>query len=258
MNERKYTFFLGGNDAEMTAIKEILVSLGVPFFDKNLLWGAKLSVYTDQLKALPPEGIPVLVELALDVDYPDNTIIIDHHNDKAGTNQKTSLEQTADLLNIRLNRRQQLISANDKNYIPEMKAMGASQEEIKNIRAFDRKCQGVTEDDEKKAEISIQNHTRNIGKNGLIVHSLTEKTSPVTDRLYGRYDHLFIITPSKELNYFGTGPVIQKLENIYEKRKNENKNLIYWKGGNLPHNGFFGANSPLDENEIEQLIALFQ
>ena len=42
-NNQQFIFFLGGHDAEMNTIQGILDMKTIPYFDKNLSWGAKLS-----------------------------------------------------------------------------------------------------------------------------------------------------------------------------------------------------------------------
>jgi hypothetical protein len=252
--KKKYVFFLGGYDAEMVTIKAIFGTEKIPYFDKHLNWGASLSDYKEELKALSKGEIPVFIELCLDISYPHQAIIIDHHNERAGKDQKTSIEQAAELLGLKLNRRQRLISANDRGHVIAMKAMGATCKEIREIRAFDRQCQGVTKDDETAAEISIQNHSENLTPDSIYIKSLTEKASPLLDRLYETYKHIFVVTPSKQLHYFGPGEMIQRLERIYKKMKISRPGLIFWKGGYLPDKGFFGSKATLDKKQIKELF----
>jgi hypothetical protein len=253
-----YVFFLGGYDAEMVTIKELFASRKIPFFDNHLSWGAALSDYRRELEILSRDQIPVLIELHLDIPYPERTVIIDHHNERAGKDQKTSIEQVAELLNIKLNRHQRLISANDRGHVPGMKAMGATEQEIRDIRQFDRQCQGVKTDDEKAAELSIQKHSEDLAPGSIYIKSLTEKTSPLLDRLYDRYRHIFIVTPSKELHYFGAGDMIQRLEKIYQKMKQSKPGLIFWKGGYLPDTGFFGSKFTLNKQQIKSLFTVLK
>ncbi|MGE5343248.1 MAG: hypothetical protein ACM3SY_17390 [Candidatus Omnitrophota bacterium] len=238
----------------MIAIRDILIRHCIPYFDKNLIWGAALSVYRDELRQCAEDEIPVLVELRLDAEYPERALIIDHHNDRAGKDRKTSLEQTAALLGIELDRHQRLISANDRGHIPAMQALGASPSEIAHIRIYDRQCQGVTADDEIKAEESIRHHSEILHPQTIFVNSLTEKTSPVMDRLFNQYTYIFIVTPSNDLSYFGPGHVIEKLEHIYRKLKEEKPDILYWKGGNLPDYGFFGSTRAIAKPQVIELL----
>jgi hypothetical protein len=43
--KKGYKFYLGGADAEMSAIREHLERNNIPFVDWNLKWGAKASTY---------------------------------------------------------------------------------------------------------------------------------------------------------------------------------------------------------------------
>ncbi|MEG8947982.1 hypothetical protein [Rosettibacter firmus] len=251
--ETSFVFFLGGYDAEMVVIKEILEEKKLDFKDKKLSWGAKLSEYEEELKKLPEDKIPVIIELELDIPYPDNSIIIDHHNEKAGANKKTSIEQVADLLKIELNRWQQLVSINDKAYIDGMIDFGATQTEIDEVRAFDRKCQGITEDDEKLAELSIKYYCQEIPPDGVYILSMTDKTSPIFDRLYKYYRHIFINTVGNKFNYSGTGKVVKNFVSYFQELEKNHESVKFWYGGNLPFSGYFGSNIPITIKNIYEI-----
>jgi len=150
--EKKYKFFLGGNDAEMEIIRNLLKENKQQFYEKELTWGAKLSEYKTEIENLTPEQIPVFIELALDISYPQNSIIVDHHNQNSGADKKTSIEQVADLLNLELNREQQLISANDRDMFKGMQLLNASNEEIEKVNELEKKAQNITDEDYKLAE----------------------------------------------------------------------------------------------------------
>jgi len=250
----KYVFFLGGYDAEMLEIRNTLEERGEWFYDRKLSWGAYLSAYKNEIDGLSADAIPVFIELKLDVTPPKNFKIIDHHDEKTGKDKKTSIEQVADLLGIELNRRQQLISANDKGHIREMRKFCATDEEIVEIRALDRKAQGVTEDDERLAEKSIEEHIEKVTDDAVIVNSLTNKTSPVFDLLYDKYTHIFVFTPDGEMNYSGTGAVVNSLVKRYEEGQKENPSLEFWYGGDLPDYGFFGAKSQINEDDVKEIL----
>ncbi|MBF0234808.1 MAG: hypothetical protein HQK65_17485 [Desulfamplus sp.] len=251
----KLVFFLGGYDAEMLTIREMLIKNNETIFDKKLSWNnAKLSAYKDEIKALSEKQIPVFIELELDYSYPEYAKIIDHHNEKAGRDKETSIEQVGKLLGINLDRYQQLISANDKGHINGMRMVCATDEEIQKIRAFDRKAQGVTQEDEKLAIKSIDENLEIINTQSVIINSLSEKTSPIVDILYEKYCHIFIYTPAGTLTYSGTGEIIQKFENFCNKLNEKDKNLNYWKGGDLPKRGYFGADKPISRDIIIDIV----
>ena len=168
-----YIFLLGGHDLEMLEIKKILDEKKLKYYDSKLVWGAKLSSYTSHFD---DQQFFVGIELNIDCPTPKHYIEVDHHNQKS--NLPSSIEQIAELLDIELNRDQLLIAANDKGYIPALEAAGATSDEILKIRKADRVAQGVTEEDERLAKLSIENHSYNIG-NVTVIESLTSKFSAI-------------------------------------------------------------------------------
>ena len=223
-----FIIFLGGHDAEMCEIKKILQENRIRFYDKNLQWGARLSDYKKELNALNPQDKPVLVELSIDIPLPRNCIVIDHHSEKAGRGKPTSIEQVAEILGIELNRRQKLIAANDRAHIKGLIEAGATQEEIAEIRTFDRRCQGVTDEEERQAE-EICKDFKSYDRLDILEIPF-KHTSTITDRLFGKYQNLLLITPEM-INFFGDGRIAQKLGKAFKAS---------WYGGNLPEDGFWG------------------
>ncbi|MBI5729944.1 MAG: magnesium transporter CorA family protein [Ignavibacteriales bacterium] len=242
IENKNYIFFLGGHDAEMREIKNILTQHNFTFYDKELLWdSAKASGYKNEIENLKGNEIPVLIELTVDIELPSNTIIIDHHNEKE--NNKSSIEQIAELLGIELNRWQKLIAANDKGYIPAMECMCATKDEIRRVREADRKAQGVTEKDEKLADESIEKN-KTIENGITVIKSKTDKFSAVTDRMYGETNRLLIYT-NKELSFYGNGK-----KRLTEKYKNYIKEGKAYYGGS--DYGFFGFGKGwFSDKEIE-------
>ena len=149
MKNKNLHFFLGGNDLEMKTIKDLLDKQGVAYSDSNLGWGATTSKYGEEIEKVAKEGkTPVIIELGIDSKLPENTINIDHHNENAS--KPASILQVCDLLGIEPTRKMQLIAANDSGYIPAMLEMGATKEEIAQIRYQDRAAQGITPEQENK------------------------------------------------------------------------------------------------------------
>ena len=160
MNDKaRFIFLLGGADLEMHTIRQLLDKNGYRYYDKHLRWeNACLSAYRKEITDYTGDDTPLWVgiELQEDMNLPSNYISIDHHNRNA--HKPSSLEQVAELLEIPLSRQEQLIAANDRAYIPGMKALQASDAEIAGIRQADRAFQGVTEEEEKLAELAIREH----------------------------------------------------------------------------------------------------
>ena len=229
MDNTSFVFLLGGHDLEMITIKQLLIdngfSEGTTMADLNLQWGAKLSDYQNLFN---DQQTFVGIELIQDIAPPPLYINIDHHNENS--NKSSSLEQVSGMLGLELNHEQLLIAANDRGYIPAMLEMGATPEEVADIRRRDREAQGVTEEDERLGEQSIKENLT-IENSITVVKSLTSKFSTITDRLYP-CDQLLIYTDD-ELNYFGTGTklLIQEFDEFVKHGKS-------YSGGT--GEGFFG------------------
>ncbi len=187
-------FLLGGRDLEMQAIKEILISFEIKFYDKNLSWeDAKLSVYKEFFNKTEHF---YAIELIPDTILPKHFTLIDHHNQNRYS--LSSLEQIAKILNYKLSRKQKLIALNDRDYIFGMKKFGANINEIENIRKKDRFYQGVTEDE----EIEALNNIKNAKKIGdlLVIKTKNRRFSPIADKIFPKEA---IIYNEDEINYYG-------------------------------------------------------
>jgi hypothetical protein len=152
------------NDLEALAICQLLESRGEQVLVTSQPWGATWvgleRGIQERLKELPPRTRVYGVELG----GPDSfgATNIDHHTYPGDDRWRpaSSLEQVAALMGVQLDRRQELIAANDRGYIPAMLAMGASAAEIAGIREADRRAQGITADMERTAEAEVASAER--------------------------------------------------------------------------------------------------
>ncbi len=233
----KYIFLLGGHDLEMEEIGKILLSRGLKYYDLNLEWGAKLSAYS---AFFDDKHTFVGIELIKDAEPPKKYREIDHHNERSG--MPASIVQVAALLDIELDRRQQLIAANDRGYISGMLALGASKEEVKEIREADRRAQGVTDIDEQQAEAAIASGVT-LG-DLLVVYYEGLRFSPVTDRVHSKQ---LMVWNYKTLNYYGSETAL--LKEHFQSLVSEGK--AYFGGKPL---SFFGlVPNCFDKAQIEKL-----
>lgn len=246
-------FFLGGRDLEMVTISDLIRAHCGPgaIVDKALGWGAKASDYASEIDQCVKDGkIPVLIELVLDIDtMPENAIIIDHHNEHAGFDKPTSLEQVFDLLQCSRTewiRYFALVAANDRGWVPEMRKIGATDQEVADIRKADRKAQGITAAEESQAEdaLAIQGITDQ--SDIAIVDLPHNRFATVTDRLAqnGRTPRILAVRGPKETGLYGPGPVI---EAFVKKHPNA------WYGGALPDYGFAGVAQQVSDRELDLL-----
>lgn len=229
----KRIFLLGGNDLEMTTIKNLLVNAGEQFETHDLRWdNAKLSSYEKTLEEYgnSPDCQIYGIELNEDIPHPDNYVRIDHHNDFA--NKPSSLEQVATLLGLEMDRHMQLVAANDSRYIPGMIKLGASREEIDDIRRADRTAQGVSEDDDERlAEESLKS-CKGDASNLYVVKSLTSKFSAICDRMYP-YRRLLIYNDDVA-EFYGEG--VNDLTSLFKSELDAKK--MYHGGGD---SGYLGT-----------------
>lgn len=250
----KYIFLIGGYDLEMLEIKKILLEKGIDFLDKKLSWGAKWTDYSEYFELTKyKDKTFVGIELG-DKEYmPDDAIDIEHHN--FDSDKPSSIEQIASLLNIKLNRWQNLVAANDKAYIQGLESLCATKEEIKKIRTADKKAQGVTPEYEEKAKKAVEKSLK-WHNNIAVIKTDIDKFSPITDLMYGKSDKLIIYNDAT-LNYYGFLP-----DNLLEAFEEEIKKDKAYYGGKKS-NGFFGlakshwnkASIVEQKEEIIKLIA---
>ncbi len=224
-------FLLGGCDLEMCAIKRLLKKYNKKFYDKNLKWGAKLSDYTEELQKHKNDTI-YAIELTKDIEA--KVIEIDHHNENS--KKPSSIAQVANILNHKLSRFEEAVAINDSQYIPGLMCEFHN-EDIKRIRRLDRKCQGVTELEEKEA--------KNIELKPIMEFNF-EHFSPLCDRIHFEKGWKEYIIFNDKLTMF-YGFEIKKLKNYLEK--NDIK-PSFWGGG---ENGFLGVEKKLDEEFLQKV-----
>lgn len=277
MTAGSYRFFLGGHDLEMATIAALLREEGVGFEDGRLAWGARASDYASGIAAALDKGeTPVLVELAPDLapDLAARCVWLDHHGERAGADKPSSLRQAFDLLElpeVAWCRRFALVAANDIGHIGGLLAAGATSKEIADIRAADRRAQGVTPEEEDEARQALAQAEQKPGY--LLVRLPHERSSILSDfahpalaevvgatagrslaetaphpghplggrgSLEGSADML-VLGPDT-LSWYGRGEAVRALA----------ENFGGWWGGALPERGYWGQNraeAPLESVE---------
>jgi len=250
-------FLLGGMDLEMVTIREILDGNSIPYIDKCLSWGAKLSDYLIELGDLSKKYSVIYgVELEEDILPPENCILIDHHSNNLGN--QSSIFQILDLLKIEPNPFEKMISVNDTEFIYGLLNLELSNDEllfcckklglnncsvpktdlIRKIRSLDRTYQGITQDEESIALIDCKKITK-FGKYEIVKTKL-DHFSPIVDNLYLK-DNFFIVNDYK-FCFYGTD---------YLKIKDKLTTPCYWGGG---IRGFVGSSVRLEKNKIYEIM----
>ena len=242
-------FLLGGHDLEMLEIERLVTATLGPeaVLDKGLPWHAALaSAYAAEIEAALAGGVrPVLVELRPDLpaEMLERCTIVDHHGPLAGADKPTSLEQVFALSGLpqaAWTRRLALVAANDRGWIPELRAMGASAAEIAAIRAEDRAAQGVSPAEEAAAATALLARESRLSGSLTLVRLPHRRTSPVFDRLAlaaipDDPPDTLVVAPG-ELDFSGSGARVTALARAFPDG---------WSGGALPERGFWGHGAPL-------------
>lgn len=237
-------FVLGGNDAEMELVKQLLSQAGQLFVQPKKEWGDYSYSPADLgLEVVPAhtgrrsQGGPsydvqvpaavkgystvVFVECTAAAQWPEGTetIRVDHHGELAY--RPASVRQVLDILEPcgfqlsgETRRWIELIAANDAGYIPAMIALGSTPEEIARIRALDRSAQGITPAYEAEAERAIV--AKEVTGPLTIIRMKHSKTATVADRMYGDYNQLLIISGDGEVNFYGDGALCAELKTKFE------------------------------------------
>ena len=259
-----FRFFLGGRDLEMVTIRQLLDDVGAEAVDHGLGWGAKAAEYRAEIEEALQQGrTPVLVELgdlkwlekvarlewvvdlvrgAIGPEVPGDATrrvwVVDHHDDRAGADQPTSLEQVFRILDLppeRWTRWHALVAANDRGHVRALQALGATRDEIVRVRRADRAAQGITDEQEAAGEEAVR-HRRVLGGGFLTVVDLPHnKTAAVCDRMEPAlggpgYRNLLVRCPG-EVDFYGEGRWVEWLDATRPGG---------WKGGNLPEWGYWG------------------
>lgn len=260
----KTLWVLGGNDAEMSTIAQILVMTGEKFVQPEKGWGdhkygpEELNIEVGMGRAFRDDQCPadpcVLGEFVFvecePKDFPrvaGHLLIIDHHGKRSA--EKPAVMQVIDLLKPELSsttrRWVELIAANDVGFIPSMVAIGATAQEIERVRTFDRACQGITPGQEAVAIEAIA--AKEVSGRLTIIRMEHSKCATVTDRFYGQYDQLLVLSQDGESNFYGDGALCASL---FEKFQG-------WNGGSglgkVGENAFWGS-YPSQEEVMEFIL----
>lgn len=227
MDKKEQVFLLGGKDAEMQHIKSILDKKNIPYIDKWLGRWAKVEDYAEEIKQLVSEGKQaVAIELAGagEWEYAD-VISIDHHGERA--HEKAAILQVMETLGMETSLEDRLIAANDNAYIPGMKKVLEEEgvadifEQEKMIRAIrlkDRQAQGITVEQETQAQEAVNQNEKLLDWSLIIVRLPHSKCATVTDRLFGQYKNLLVLSDDGEVNFFGDGKLCADLKEKFEWR----------------------------------------
>ncbi len=224
-NKPPLHFFLGGRDAEMVRIAEILAENGVPFSDAGLGWGAKASAYGAAIAEAASKGfVPVLVELEIDCDLPAGTVIVDHHGERSG--DSASIIQVLNAIDVwPPSRWDHLIAVNDSEWFPGLIKFGATPDEMKAVRAADQAAQGIPPEKLAECERALAAPAEFIGQ-VRVVRMSHSKTGPIGDALAiaaiaagakspSEFPAYVVLSDDGEVNFSGDGATAAALHDAF-------------------------------------------
>ena len=256
--ENSKLWIVPNNDLEAKTIIELLERNGEKYLVTGQAWGASWEKLEEEIleeiEEAKKAGLTIYgVELQ---GNSNGGITIDHHiyGEDDRSNSKSSIEQVADILGMELTLDELFVAANDKGYIPAMESLGKEldisqedlQEIIANIRMRDRQMQGVTVEQEFQAQEAVENLGDLTDKRDIIMNLPHSKTSTVTDRLYGKYDNLLVLSGDGEINFFGITEIINALNEKFPGG---------WSGGQLDQgSGFWGGYA--DQQAVSNFVAM--
>lgn len=249
------------NDGEAIQISKILKNKKVKTLVTKQGWGASWANLEPEIKKQIEEyknkGYKIY-GVELQGQAPEGMINIDHHiyDGDDRSNEKSSLEQVAELIGHKLSLFEEFVVANDKGFIPAMYELAKTknldeketQKMVEKVRLRDRAAQGITPEQEKIAEEAIKE--AEVSDNLTVVRMSHSKTATVCDRLYGKYKNLLVLSGDGEANFFGEKKVIERLSSLVKGS---------WSGGDLDHNNGFWGGYPqnLDvEKEVKKLLGV--
>lgn len=256
-------FVIPHNDGEAAWAHEILKAVHAPLvFKSNQPWGAKLENDIDAImnlasglnnpKARRAKNI-VVFEMPGTASEAQlralgkNVIIIDHHKYDGldRSNPISSLEQLMTLIRWPVSKLDHAIAVNDRSFVPGLKEMGLTNDEIRMIRRFDQIAQGKNPVDVEANIIGAQKIAGSLPKrNGVYILDYRDGKLDIDSNaisvelsiLHNRAN-IFEITSNK-IGFSGDAALATQLFNIdYTTYGYAKENIIKYTAGN---NSLFG------------------
>jgi len=207
----------------MQTIKDVLDQHWEAVLDKQLGRWAKIDAYQEEIPNSSDQDI-----YACELEWSGKWAYahvksLDHHGLRA--HEKATLLQVLDVLWLEPSLEHKLIAANDSGYIPAMVELLLSEwirdhneitKMIGLIRFKDRQAQWITQEQERQA---IEALTKIEKSDQLtIVHLPHSKGATITDRLFGQYKNLLILSWDGEVNFYWDGQLCTALKEKFEWR----------------------------------------
>lgn len=217
----KLYFFIGKKNGVTLEIKNILIEKNIPFCDISLDSRGYFADENDVHRVINEGYLPVFIGVTNENQIGIYGEVISSY---VSGKYSSALYPVADMLEITLTQRQILIATNDEdkyydrpyfcNPMLDMLRDGYSRQKIDDVRAFNRKGMGITEEEEMQAEKAL--HTAMKVSGLIVVMNLPHnKYQAVLDRAFWlqKVQNIVIFTENGEGLYIGFHDVAIRLMN---------------------------------------------
>ena len=203
------------SDLETVEVRSLLLQANETVISFPGWWGMKWEQiptnFQDEIQKFRsenPSGEILGVKLTGDCEWTDKII------EPYRPGQKSPLKRVAEIVGQQLTEYQNSVVANATTWIPGLQSLGLAQGVIDAIRLSDRASQGINPDQEAQAVRAWEERTE-IGELTVLrmVHS---KCATVTDRYFGQYTNLLILSADGETNFYGDGALCSELQKKFE------------------------------------------
>ena len=277
-------FILPRNDGEAKRSCDILLGLKAPFVHiSNQGWGATLDKEWQKISWHHSSDIKRVVifempgqrfsgtEIQLESRIKQmglELIIIDHHYYRWVNryHKKSALEQLCEYIAWPLDWTDQAIAVNDRSYIPGLKQLGLSREEISQVRVYDLKAQGNTPDYiaqqmSKAPEVVEQLRSQKRGDLWVLKDAPIERIFILQEIAMQSPDglsHVLEIGPRK-LSFSGAPKVVDRLLGLDFTKFGYAKGYTCYGGGDEGFSKFWGfrtrhSHEPINKGFVEDIL----
>ncbi|MFA5644327.1 MAG: hypothetical protein WC928_02250 [Patescibacteria group bacterium] len=222
------------SDLETVEARNLLLQVNETVISFPGWWGMKWeqipTSFQDEIQKFRsenPNGEILGVKLAGDCEWTDKII------EPYRPGQKSPLKKVAEIVGQQLTEYQNSVVANTTTWIPGLQSLGLAQGIVDAIRLTDRASQGVNPDQEAQAVRAWENRTEI--EQLTIVRMAHSKCAIITDRYFGQYKNLLILSEDSEVNFYGDGALCSELQKKFEgwaggAGLGQKKGFAFWGG----------------------------
>lgn len=203
------------SDLETAEVRNLLIGAGESVISFPGWWGMKWeqipAIFQKQIQKFVAENSDTKVcgvKLVGDNEWAAEII------EPYRPGSQTPLQVVAEIVGLPLTEYQNSVVVNTTTWIPGLKNLELAQGVIDAIRLSDRASQGINPDQEAQAVRAWETRTE-IGEL-TVLRMAHSKCATITDRFYGQYKNLLILSEDGEVNFYGDGALCAELQKKFE------------------------------------------